>query len=55
MVAPPFFPRGEGPLVSILLPTRGRPDHLLSAVRSLWDLAYDKSNLEFNYWQDELV
>lgn len=52
MIAPPFFPRGNGPLVSILLPTRGKPDHLLSAVRSLWDLAYDKSNLEFIFKVD---
>jgi hypothetical protein len=32
---PTYFPRGEGPLVSILIPTRGRPALLEKAVRSL--------------------
>ncbi len=42
-----FFPRGNGPLVSILLPTRGRPKDLVQSIDSLWSLAEDKSHLEF--------
>ncbi len=40
------FVRGPGPLVSVLLPSRGRPDMLKRAVASLYDLAADKGNLE---------
>lgn len=42
-----FFPRGKGPLVSILIPTRGRPEHLCQAIDSLCSLAVDVSLLEF--------
>lgn len=41
------FPRGGGPLVSISLPTRGRPKLLSQAVDSLYSLARDKLSLEF--------
>ncbi len=33
------FPRGNGPCVAVLIPTRGRPDRLERAVRSLHDTA----------------
>lgn len=46
------FNRGPGPLVSILFPTRGRPEGLCKAIDSLWSLARDKSLLEFIYWAD---
>lgn len=42
-----FFPRGPGPLVSIMIPTRGRPEHLLAAIDSAVSLAVDSSRLEF--------
>lgn len=47
------FKRGPGPLVSILFPTRGRPEGLLKALDSLWSLARDKSLIEFIYWADD--
>lgn len=47
-----LIPRGPGPLVSILLPTRGRPGHLYHAVDSLYSLAKDKGNLEFIFKAD---
>lgn len=43
----PLFQRGNGPLVSILLATRGRPDDLTRALFSLYNKAKDKSLLEF--------
>lgn len=42
-----FFPRGPGPLVSIMLPTRGRPSHLLAAIDSAVSLATDHTNIEW--------
>jgi hypothetical protein len=42
-----FFPRGVGPLVSVLLPTRKRVRGLVAAIDSLYSLAKNKSNLEF--------
>lgn len=47
-----FFPRGNGPLISVLMPTRGRPGHLLEAVDSMWSLAIDKS-IEFVFRADD--
>lgn len=49
----PYFPRGNGPLVSILLPTRSRLQGLLTAVDSLWSLAKNKSNIEFIFKVDD--
>lgn len=49
----PYFPRGNGPLVSILLPTRGRVQGLLTAIDSLYSLANNKSNLEFIFKADD--
>jgi hypothetical protein len=43
----PFMPRGAGPLVSVLIPSRGRLSGLLQAIDSLWSLAEDKSLVEF--------
>ncbi len=40
------FPRGDGPLVSILLPTRKRVSLLCESVDSLFSLAIDHSRLE---------
>lgn len=40
------FLRGPGPLVSVLIPTRGRKDWLLQAIDSLWSLAHDQKWLE---------
>ncbi len=37
------FPRGEGPLVSVLIPTRGRPKDLCESIDSLVSLATIKS------------
>jgi glycosyltransferase involved in cell wall biosynthesis len=42
-----FFTRGDGPLVSVLLPSRGRPEGLCRCIDSLYSLARDKSCLEF--------
>lgn len=42
-----MFPRSSNPLVSVLLPTRGRPKHLCEAIDSLYSLAHDKSLIEF--------
>lgn len=42
-----FFPRGPGPLVSIILPTRGRHVDFCASLDSLYSLAKDKSCLEF--------
>lgn len=51
--APPLFPRTSNkPLLSVLLPTRGRPNHLRQAVSSCYDLAKDKNCLEFIFKTD---
>ena len=50
---PKPFKRGMGPLVSVLIPTRKRPKHLLECVDSLWSLAIDKSLLEFVFKVDD--
>jgi hypothetical protein len=42
-----FFKRGKGPLVSVLLPTRGKIGSLCEAIDSLYSLAVDKSLVEF--------
>lgn len=48
MTKPSFFMhRGDGPLCSVLLPSRGRPYGLVRAIDSFWSLAQDKSNVEF--------
>lgn len=41
------FRRGGGPLVSVLLPSRGRPKQLVESILSLHNAATDKNNLEF--------
>jgi glycosyltransferase involved in cell wall biosynthesis len=41
-----FFPRGKGPLVSVLLPSRGRVGHLAKALDSLWSMASDRGCFE---------
>ncbi len=41
------FPRGKGPLVSVLLPTRNRTDHLYQAVASLFASCADKTLVEY--------
>lgn len=48
----PFFPRGDGPLISVLTATRGRPAKLLEAINSCLDLAEDKTLLEFIFKVD---
>jgi hypothetical protein len=47
-----MFKRGPGPLVSILFPTRGRPEMLAASVKSLLDMATDKSRIEILYKVD---
>ena len=42
-----FMHRGQGPLLSVLLPSRGRPKGLVRAIDSFWSLAQDKSLVEF--------
>lgn len=42
-----FFPRGNGPLVSIILPSRGRPAGLCQSLDSLNSLAKDPSQIEY--------
>ena len=49
----PFFPRGNGPLCSVLMPSRGRPGLLAQAIDSLWSLAKDKGNVEILVKADE--
>lgn len=44
---PYFFPRGSGPLISVLLPTRGRPGDLCRAIDSCHSLADNQSHLEY--------
>ena len=43
----PFFPRGDGPLITCILCTRGRPQPLCKALGSMYDLAKDKSLIDF--------
>jgi hypothetical protein len=50
--APPGFQRGPGPLVSILLPTRGRTKWLLEAVDSIHSLASDPTLVEYVFKVD---
>lgn len=42
----PSFPRGPGPLVSVLLPTRGRPEKLAKSIDSLVSLAENPQGIE---------
>lgn len=46
------FPRSDGPLVTVLLPTRGRPDWLAKSVDSLYSLAVNKDKIEFLFRVD---
>jgi glycosyltransferase involved in cell wall biosynthesis len=49
IVPPPrnqWFPKGDGPCVAVLIPTRGRSDRLLRAVRSLHDTAHRSISYE---------
>lgn len=48
-----MFSRGDGPLVSILLPTRGRPKLIREAVDSLYSKCVDKSAIEFLFKVDD--
>ncbi len=48
-----FFERGSGPLISIMIPTRGRPEHLVRSIDSCVSLAKDHSLLEFCLKIDE--
>lgn len=48
-----FFPRGPGPLVSVLLPTRGRPDALYQAVGSLYVNTRDRGRVEYIFKLDD--
>ena len=48
-----MFKRGNGPLVSILFPTRGRPKWLCESVDTLVSLAKDKSLFEFIFKVDD--
>lgn len=41
-----MFPRGPGPLITFMIPSRGRPASLQRAVRSIYNLAKDKSAAE---------
>jgi hypothetical protein len=47
LLAKNIFVRGKGPLVSVLLPTRGRPDGVCESVDSLYSLAEDKALIDF--------
>ena len=47
-----YFQRGQGPLVSVLLPTRGRPASLMESIDSLFSLAKLRS-MEFILKIDE--
>jgi glycosyltransferase involved in cell wall biosynthesis len=48
-----MFKRGNGPLVSFLLPTRNRVHWLLSAIDSVHSLAVDKNCFEFIFKLDD--
>jgi glycosyltransferase involved in cell wall biosynthesis len=41
------FKRGNGPLVSVIMPTRGRSQLLCESIDSLYSLAKDKTLIEF--------
>ncbi|MDE2095746.1 MAG: hypothetical protein KGL39_00695 [Patescibacteria group bacterium] len=41
-----LFPRGDGPLVSVLLPSRGRPQGLIASILSFYDRALEPSRVE---------
>ena len=41
-----FYPRDSGPLVSILIPSRGRPEYLKHAVASCFETVDDRKNVE---------
>lgn len=41
-----LFSRGDGPLISVLLPTRGRTQGLYESLRSLLNKMYDRSAIE---------
>ena len=47
------FAKGPGPLVSVLIPSRGRPQRLADTIGSLWDKAIDKNQIEFVLKIDE--
>lgn len=53
MASQTFFPRGNGPLVSVLIPSRGRPAQLRRAVESTMGLTADGNNVEFLVRADE--
>lgn len=42
-----YFPRGDGPLVSVIIPSRGNPNGLCATIDSFYSLAKDKSSVEF--------
>lgn len=48
-----LFPRGSGPLVSVLIPSRGRAAELVKAVDSLYSLAWDTKHIEVIVKADE--
>ncbi len=41
------FPRGNGPLVSVLICTRGRPAWLVQSIQSLLNKCVDRTQIEF--------
>lgn len=43
---------GPDPLISILTPTRGRPDNIVRLVKSACDTAFDRDRLEFIFYID---
>lgn len=47
MASRTFFPRGDGPLISFLIPTRGRPESIQHAIKTAYNLAKDKNSIEF--------
>lgn len=42
-----MFPRGEGPLISIMIASRGRSECLHKAITTTYQMAYDKHCMEF--------
>lgn len=50
---PRHFKRGDGPLVSVLLPTRKRPSWLVQSVDSLHSLAKDQMQIEYIFKIDD--
>lgn len=53
VMAPPFFKRGKGPLVSMLTATRGRQESLMECVGSCIDNLYSHDSIEFIFKVDE--